>query len=394
MHHFLLMGLNDPNCWLLYFWHLQKAYKRFWKKDCRDRGTLFFFKTLLRLTNVNGNVKSNYKAHEELFLLVGEMYLMEQVMELYAMETHESQPAGIPHNIAELSAEEKRTIADRTLLHILHHFQYAEFSLQAVRPCENNPPPGERVRIDHVVIGQTASGHLVVQEREIPVQPDFVMSHATNLCMWALHHMHLNDMAKEGDFNRAVLASKLNIPFFFSHSPLSKYYVENIDFLLKTQQISSPQMKYRLLEDSFVNERGGIGNNVETDLAMEHSVRNKKDLIRSLGANKTEQAIIRITLAADIVAEITKNFNNLIGVVTKSGRHTKHVSVEDRNKVKRVLRALRPFRFTSGRAYQAMPAMQSSPFTEINVQHMATSMRRVITRLCRGQIIPVDEDED
>ncbi|XP_071110673.1 uncharacterized protein [Haliotis cracherodii] len=82
-----------------------------------------------------------------------------------------------------------------------------------------------------------------------------------------------------------------NIPFFYAHSKLSKYFVENIDILLKTQYLLSPQMQLRLLEGSYVNPHGNEGNNVETDLVMEHSVRNKKDLICQLGANKTEKAI-------------------------------------------------------------------------------------------------------
>ena len=328
-----------------------------------------------------------------MFLLVGEMFIIEQVLEFCAMENHDSWPACVPQNVNDLPVDEKHALADRILLGILNHYQYAEFSLLQQRPCATNPPPGQ-IHVEHEVIGQTVEGHVVIQRREYPAQPDHIMSHAQNLCLWAMHHMSMNDTAKEGDFMRAILNSKLNIPFFFSHSKLSKYYIENVDFLLKVQHICSPQMKARLLEGSFVNERGGAGCNVETDLAMEHSVRNKKDLIRALGANKTEKAIIRVTLAADIVAEITKNFNNVIGVVTKSGRHTKHTSELDRNRVKRVLRDLRPFHFVSGRSYRMMPALSPLPFDGIQLNDMAASMRRAINRLCRGQIVNVEEDDE
>ena len=373
---------------------MQKAYRRFWNRESvRDPGTLFHFKTLLRHTNVNGNVKSNFKAHEELFLLVGEFFIMEQVLELLDMESYDTWPMCVPQNVQDLSNEHKRALADRLLLRVLHHYQYGEFSLDGVPRCLTNPPAAQDHEVAHVVLGQTKDGHLVVSEKRVPVEPDHIMSHANNLCMWVMHHLHLNDMAKEGDFGRAILACKMNIPFFFSHSKLSKYFVENIDFLLKVKHISSPQMQMRLLEASFVNEKGGLGNNVETDLAMEHSIRNKKDLIRSLGANKTEQAIIRVTHAADVVATITKNFNDVIGVVTKGGRHTKRVSAEDRLKVKRVLRNLRPFHFTCGRTYQRMPALPSSPFSHINLADMRSSMHRAIGRLCRGQIVQGLDDD-
>ncbi|CAG2203952.1 unnamed protein product [Mytilus edulis] len=57
-------------------WHvkqdlLSKAYKALFKSDSLGEcGTLFHMKTALRRNDVNGNVKSNYKAHEELFLLI------------------------------------------------------------------------------------------------------------------------------------------------------------------------------------------------------------------------------------------------------------------------------------------------------------------------------------
>ena len=116
-----------------------------------------------------------------------------------------------------------------------------------------------------------------------------------------------------------------------------------------------------LKENLFTNPKGGQGNSVESDLVMEHSVRNRKDIIRSLGANKTEGAIVRATLAADTVATITRNFDSTIGITVKSGRHTKFVSDADRDWVKQVLRRLRPFKFNAGKKYQQMPRLHSSP---------------------------------
>ena len=83
------------------------------------------------------------------------------------------------------------------------------------------------------------------------------------------------------------LACKLNIPFFFAHSKLSKSLIENIDYLLKTTVIELPQIQQRLLDGSLINMDGKLGRSVETDLLLEHSVRNKKDLIRRLGAIKS-----------------------------------------------------------------------------------------------------------
>jgi hypothetical protein len=122
----------------------------------------------------------------------------------------------------------------------------------------------------------------------------------------------MHDTATEGDLYRAVLNSKYVVPFFYSHSKLSKYLVENIDYVLKCEYLSSPLQRIRVLEGSFVNVRGGLGKNVESDLVQEHSVCNQKSLIKTLGANKTETSITRVTRSADALVEICFQFDSSI----------------------------------------------------------------------------------
>ena len=360
-----------------------------WKSSGRDAGTLSYFKTLLNLSNVDGNVKHNYAAREALLLLVGEFMIMEQVMEYLKMDNYDSHPSCIPTNINSVSREMKKGLADQILMGILNHYQYATFSLDSSVLCKSNPilkPPTV-----FQVVGTTEEGNILVVDKVPKV--DEVMSHANNLSLWAMHLMHLNDMAQEGDLDRTILACKLNIPFFFSHSNLSKYFVESIDFLLKCKHISSPQMSLRVLEGSFVNMHGGKGKCIETDLLMEHSIRNKKDLIRELGSNKKEAAIVRATSAAETVSRVTQNFSNTLGTRIKSNRHTRIISEEDTGKVKVVLRKLRPFKYTSARRYQSMPSCPPLPFANIDLDDMKKSMRRTIDRLCRGQTVQVADPE-
>lgn len=82
-----------------------------------------------------------------------------------------------------------------------------------------------------------------------------------------------------------------------------------------------------------MNMSGGAGKNVEADLVQEHSVRNRKDLIRHLGANKTEKAMVRSTGAADTIAHLTSRVDEALGIRTAGSRHTYHISEEDSAKV-------------------------------------------------------------
>jgi hypothetical protein len=70
---------------------------------------------------------------------------------------------------------------------------------------------------------------------------------------------------------------------------LSKYLVECINYIINVEHYLSTMMKLRVLEGSFVNVKGGKGNNVESDLHQEHVVRNQKILIKQLGAKYTAE---------------------------------------------------------------------------------------------------------
>lgn len=178
----------------------------------------------------------------------------------------------------------------------------------------------------------TVDNQIVLVPYTTEKKSDELFNYSRQLCHWYMHLVEMNDTAKEGDLNRAILNCQYSLPFFFSHSTLSKYLpnlVENIDYILKCEHLLSPLRRIRVLEGSFTNCRGGIGNNVESNLVQEHSVCIQKQLIESLGANKSEQSISRVTRSADAINEICSNFDASILLKPKSGRHSKTVTEAD-----------------------------------------------------------------
>lgn len=290
-------------------------------------------------------VKNNYRAHEDLFLVVGEFFLMEQIMDHFKMDSYDSWPQGLAPNITTLSSIGKEVTANNLLMTFLRVSGYGAVS---------NPVPEER--------------------------PDYTRQYASNLAQRAVHLMHLNDMAKEGDLDRCVLSLKANVPYFFAHSTKSKYFIECLDMLQKALYTSSPQMRLRLLEGSFTNKHGGKGRNVETDLVMEHSIRNKKDLIRSLGANKRDAAIQRITLSADTIADIASNIHTSLKISRKSGFSAKVIHQEDEDRMKECLRDLRPFAKQPGRQLGNIRVSASS-ISQPLIDKMKVNMKRTLTWL-------------
>jgi len=78
-----------------------------------------------------------------------------------------------------------------------------------------------------------------------------------------------------------------------------------------------------------VNVYGGAGKNKAADLQKENEVKLLKDLIRGLGANKTENSIISISKAAPIISDISQNFDNMLGMKKYKTNHKKRSSAED-----------------------------------------------------------------
>lgn len=99
------------------------------------------------------------------------------------------------------------------------------------------------------------------------------------------------------------------MPLFYSHSSLSKYMTECIDYVLKTETLLTPKMALKVRADSFINPTGRLGHNKAADIEKENQVNFKmlKDLIRGLGANKTENAIVKISKVAPIIHSISDN---------------------------------------------------------------------------------------
>ncbi|CAC5401783.1 unnamed protein product [Mytilus coruscus] len=171
----------DQNCPLLIVMlHVtlkdRKAYKALYKPESLGQcGTSFHLKTVLRRTNANGNVKSNYKAHEELLLLIVKA-------------------------LVHIAADDITNSTEQNRDTVLSHIFSKIYGLR----CSND---------------------------------DFIHNYYCNLITWGMQIINMNDTAKEGDTERlmlnmkenAVLLLKLNheqvLYRMCKHHPSSKLYV-------------------------------------------------------------------------------------------------------------------------------------------------------------------------
>ena len=351
------------------FYVLQKAYKRFFNlESSRQPGTLYHGKAILRRDSVNGRVKTRFKCHYDLFMVFGKALLKEQLKEFFGMEEEGSIPSmNFDSEIYErrkrwMSIEEKKEILHLTVSNFLSHMKYLSFDLD--------------------------NGSSLVNTS------DQLYNYCTNYCHWYLQMLEMDDTAKHGDITRLIPNCMSAIPFFFSHSRLSKYFVENIDFVLKCEKLLSPLQRMRVLEGSFVNLRGGSESNMEADLMQENSVKVMKNLIKQLGANKTMTAIKRTTAASDTIKLITDGVDQFIQSRKSSTKHQISSEYEEEKTLGIMLRKCRPFKLSQERKCTGFEKIPVSPFSNIDLNDFKCRINQVVDRLHYGQGIVVDLIED
>ncbi|CAC5393039.1 unnamed protein product [Mytilus coruscus] len=109
----------------------------------------------------------------------------------------------------------------------------------------------------------------------------------------------------------------------------------------------------RVLEGAFVNTKGGNGKNKEAILVQEHAIRNQKDIIRGLSANKTETATRRASGSANIIYKIGDNEDKLLNIPKPTTSHTKKTSSKDLDLAISILRKVDPFNYVKGRKFDS-----------------------------------------
>ncbi|XP_048250775.1 uncharacterized protein LOC124126864 [Haliotis rufescens] len=283
---------DDLGPFVIEWWHnkqdfLEKAYKAlFSPRSIRQPGTLYFYKAKFNMTDVNGRGIFS--------LIMTYLFMLEKLL---LWNRHVNTLVSLMTTTQLWKRKPKRQ------------------SLTFKDSCERM----------YLIFHVNADG--TVLEEKSQFEPGEVYSYCQQLSHWAL--MELDDTAKEGDSNRLIHNAKMNIPFLFAHSSQSKYFVENIDFLIKVCYLLSPMMKELVLKTAFINTKGGISNCVEADLVQEHSIKNQKALIKQLGANKTKN-VITATGAASAIFKVCDNLRISLGVKRVNQTFQKDLFFSDR----------------------------------------------------------------
>ena len=110
--------------------------------------------------------------------------------------------------------------------------------------------------------------------------------------------------------------------YFKSSTSFNNYCIQMFTSIAQIEALTSEEMAHRLTWGRFVNWHGGKGRNIACDMAQEICNRVSKDVVRGMGPNKTEKAMITASKAAAGIQQIIRQSNDASGVKRYSQAHS------------------------------------------------------------------------
>ncbi|XP_046584327.1 LOW QUALITY PROTEIN: uncharacterized protein LOC124291387 [Haliotis rubra] len=406
---------------------LEKLCKKFLKFDKgMDKGTLGHLKLVIQRSNVNGKVKVLFKAHEQFVAVVGTSYFLQLTKHMFGLKelSDELKHPDIPPKV-NLWHNKKEEVFHRIMDQLLDTMfippldkkkkseagtcnltvTVGQTKTKLTVPVVNNQiqvrvgAPGNLfvltatpTQVEHGVSVPLPGLTTPVLINKDVLMEDDLHNYVVNFMNWYFVILVLQDAISEGNMYLNNITLKFMIPYFYSHSALSKYMSECIDYILKTEIMLSSRMAMRVRAASFVNPTGRHGHNKAADMQKENQVLVLKGLIKGLGANKTERSIVKISKVAPVVESIN---DNVVSMTKSADYHTSHrqrSSSDDIKEILSVLQASNPWKVTPGRQLKGFQGISQSPFS-FNVQQMRNSIQTNVDRLKRGVVFLPDDDE-
>ena len=274
-------------------WHtraslLQYSYSFLHKPDSVDQvGTLKYFREKYNRKNVTpSKVIDTFEGSEELFLSVARAYIIAAALDFFGMSDLEDEPTlhPFPEHIAHKTISDKKQYFDDI---------FGKF-------------------IDKFLLQKVDAGDPYDSD------DDYVKNYAPSFIFLGVLIMQMRDTAAEGDGYRNLINQKLSLSVFKAMGSYSKYVIEMFVSVAQIECLLTPRLSEEFKWGFFVNWRGGIGLNIEDDLAQEVSNRLSKKIVQRMGPNKTIASISKVCKASTGVHLVLNQFDSSMGIHPKS----------------------------------------------------------------------------
>ena len=178
----------------------------------------------------------------------------------------------------------------------------------------------------------------------------------------------ISDAVASGNGEYLSVLRKQLLKHFFCTSGFNEFAIEMFINILQCQVLLPEAEAHVCKWAATVNWKGGAYKNIEIDLFQENRNCEMKKLIKSMGVNKTKNAIGRASKASGGVSRIVEAFEGQISMHKKSSAHSHKSATEDERLISKDLRDLQPFRKEDGRVFETFANISHDPLKDFNQQ--------------------------
>lgn len=186
-----------------------------------------------------------------------------------------------------------------------------------------------------------------------------------------LFFINFLDAVKEGDGKRLMRQYKYMLLYCKADGQASnKYALECLYQSFLVHSVLSPRESERFVWNRGVNNKGGRGNNISSNLEVEHSNCYVKGSCKNLGPNLTEKAVQRICNSESGSRAMFDNMDQTINRFRKSGRHTSSSLKNDIEELLKRITQIDVFTEHPGRSYHCFADFERDPFKSVDMSSL------------------------
>ena len=317
-----------------------------------------YFREKLQRRNVTKDVK-HYEDCEQFFLSMGKCFAIEALMQFFGMEDQDGQPTKHtpPDKVKEMGREE----IEKYFEDVLNKF------------------------VDQFLLGKVTDNDSDNQ--------DFVRNYSICLLQYFFILHDIKDAVHEGNGERLATLHKQLLLHFKSVPGFNSYAIEMLINIVQNMMFLSPAQSHQCIWASTANWKGGAKRNIEIDLLQENRNKDIKNLIKGMGANKTDKAIDTASRAVGGTKKIVENFDYMVYRGTRSSSHSHASSVKDELKVLGDLRVLKPFSTQPNRKHASFRSIDSDPLGSLDEEELDEWLQKHKQNLMLESPIEMDEEE-
>ena len=206
--------------------------------------------------------------------------------------------------------------------------------------------------------------------REIADAGDGVYNYARVLCHFASLALEFLDSWAEGDGEWIIQCWRVFLLHFYTGGR-TKYSWEALRLMFQLVFLP-PAISHQMKWNRFINTHGGLGRNIPCDLNNEHMNKLFKEIVKNMGPNLTEQAVMRaarsVTALQDMSAAFDKQRNVPVGTSTHSRKSDEH----DVGQVASVVQRIEALHVKPGRNHSCFRKMKLKPSLKIQGKRIST----------------------